>query len=290
MATVEPVTEQDMEDAVIGTVNAEHPRNQQVITSMIRHLHSFVREVEPTEEEFAKAIDWVTRVGQNCDDQRQEFVLFSDVMGLSMLVDLINHRFSTGATESTVLGPFHAEAPEIENGGLITRGDEWENGKQTYMRGRVLDVDGNPVAGAKVDFWQTDDSGLYDSQMDSCDEANMRGILTTDDEGRYWCRTVKPLGYSVPTDGPVGELMRACNREGHRPAHIHVMVSAPGYRTLVTHIFPSDDEALDSDATFGVKQSLVTDWRSVDDEATASKIGINNPFYYVEFDFVIDRD
>ncbi|MEM0969916.1 MAG: dioxygenase [Verrucomicrobiota bacterium] len=289
MATVEPVTEEDMEDAVLGTVQATDPRSQQVMTSMIRHLHAFVRDVEPTEGELNSAIDWLTRVGQNCDEQRQEFVLFSDVMGISMLVDLINHRSTSGATESTVLGPFHAEAPEVENGGNITTGDEWEQGKQTFLHGRVLDGDGQPIAGAKVDFWQTDESGLYDSQMEGLEEANMRGILTTNENGQYWCRTVKPLGYNVPTDGPVGELMRACHREGHRPAHIHVMITAPGFHTLVTHIFPSDDEALDSDATFGVKKSLVTDWNLIEDAQRATQIGISNPFYEVEFNFVLNR-
>lgn len=281
-------TTPSLESAVLKTINAENPRTQFLLTALVKNLHHFLRETKPTEEEMQVVIDFLTKVGQRCDGQRQEFILLSDVLGASMLVDAINHPVDTGATESTVTGPFHAPALHLENGDSLAKGPEWETGEHTLLHGQVRNLAGEPIVGAKVDFWQTNEDGLYDSQDDKQPTINLRGIFTTDEEGRYLCTTVKPLGYSVPTDGPVGELLRTCQRHAHRPAHIHVMVKALGYRTLVTHIFVAGDEYIDADATFGVKDSLIKEWVKKEDVAIAQQYNMQNPFYEVEFDFVLD--
>jgi len=279
-----------LEKEVLATINSKNPRTQFLITSLVKNLHQFIAEVEPTEEELDVAIDFLTRVGQKCDDQRQEFILLADVFGATMLVDLVNHQFATGATHSTVTGPFHAKAVEMENGDSIAKGPEWETGEHTLLLGQVRNLAGQPIVGAKVDFWQTNEDGFYDSQDDNQPEINLRGIFTSDKEGKYICRTVKPLGYSVPTDGPVGELLRVCERKANRPAHIHVMVTAPGYRKLITHIFVAGDKYIREDATFGVKDSLITEWVKKEDAVTAKQYGMQNPFYEVNFDFVLDYE
>ena len=286
--TAYPIEHKFTADA-LATITAENPRVQRVITGMIQHLHDFIRDVEPTEEEFDLAIDFLARTGKWTTESRSEFMLLSDILGVSMLVDAINHRFATGATESTVTGPFLATAEEVPNGTLIATGTEWERGEKVLLRGRVLDVDGHPIPGAKINLWQTDDLGLYDSQDDEQPDVNLRGILLAEDDGNYWCKTVKPLGYQVPTDGPVGELLRACSRHAERPAHIHCLVTAPGYRRLVTHVFVAGDKYLAEDATFGVKDSLIADFNLCECEETAKKYGMDFPFYDVEFDFVLDR-
>lgn len=279
-----------LEKEVLKTINAKNPRTQFLMTSLVKNIHRFIAETAPTEEELEIAIDFLTRVGQNCDDQRQEFILLADVLGASMLVDLINHQFATGATESTVTGPFHAKALEMNNGDSIATGPEWETGEHTLLYGQVRNLAGEPIAGAKVDFWQTNEDGFYDSQDDNQPSINLRGIFTTDKEGKYLCLTVKPLGYSVPMDGPVGELLRVCERKANRPAHIHVMITAPGYRKLVTHIFVAGDEYIQKDATFGVKDSLIADFVKRADAAKARQYDIQNPFYEVEFDFILDEE
>lgn len=281
--------EKQLTEDVIATINCDSERSQQVLTSLVRHLHDFIRDIEPTEAEWIHAVDYLTRAGQKCDDQRQEYMLFSDVLGASMLVDAINHRFTSGATESTVIGPFHASAEEIENGTCVANGPEFERATPTVVHGVVRDVDGNPVKGAKLTFWQADDIGLYDSQDDSQPDINLRGILTSDDEGRYWFRTVRPTGYDVPTDGPVGEFLRECHREAHRPGHIHFMIHADGFRTLVTHVFPTGEVNIASDAVFGVKDSLVVDFAESTCEETAKKYDVATPFLDCEFNFVLDK-
>lgn len=277
-----------LEKTVLKTIQAKNSRTQFLMNTLVKNLHRFIREAAPTEEEFQIAIDFLTRVGQKCDAQRQEFILLSDVLGATMLVDELNHPVATGATETTITGPFHAKAIELENGDSIAKGPEWETGEHTLLQGQVRNLAGAPIIGAKIDFWQTNEAGLYDSQDEHQPAINLRGIFTSDNEGRYLCRTVKPLGYSVPTDGPVGELLRLCQRNARRPAHIHVMVKAPGYQTLVTHIFIAGDEFIDDDATFGVKDSLIAQWVEKDDTAKAKQYQMNNPFYEVNFDFILD--
>lgn len=278
-------TENNLTDEVLTRINTEDERMREILTKLVLHLHAFVRDLEPTEDEWFRAIDFLTRTGQTCDDKRQEFILLSDVLGVSMLVDAINHRNVGELTETTVTGPFHAAAPSLEMGTNIATGPERERGELTLVRGRVIDINGNPVDGATIDVWQADDAGYYDIQDASQPEMNLRGVFMTAEDGRYWFRTIKPSSYPVPTDGPVGELLWASGRHPMRPAHIHFMVSAPGYERLITHVFVEGDEYLESDAVFGVKDSLVIDFVRNDSREAANQYGFEPPFYEVDFDF-----
>jgi len=246
------------EAATARLARCEDPRFKEIMTSLIRHLHAFVREVELTEAEWFEGIEFLTATGQKCDGDRQEFILLSDVLGVSMLVDAINHRASDGATESTVLGPFYIDgAPELPEGADISHGSP---GEATEVSGRVTSVEGKPIAGAVLDVWQTAANGFYSTQDPNQDRFNLRGRFRTDAEGRYRFRTIKPVSYPVPTDGPVGRILNAMGRHPHRPAHIHFIVSAPGYERVATHVFANGDPYLDSDVVFGVKNSLVADF------------------------------
>lgn len=256
-------TERTSEELVLSRLAPDvDPRFRQVMQSAVRHLHAFVKEIEPTMAEWEKAIHFLTATGKICDDKRQEWILASDTLGVSMLIDAINHRRPGGATENTVLGPFHVSgAPERENGASICLDGK---GAPCVVRGRVTDEEGHPIAGARVDVWQTNDDGYYDVQQPGLQpDMNMRGVFTTGADGRYEFTTVKPLPYSIPTDGPVGAMLVAMGRHAMRPAHIHYIVTAPGYETLVTHIFPEGDPYLDSDAVFGVKESLIVPFEEV---------------------------
>ena len=278
--TIDNLTEIVLEEYGSKT---EDPRSRQIITSLIKHLHAFVKDVELTEEEWFKAIMFLTRTGQTCDDKRQEFILLSDVLGVSMLVDAINHPKSGKGTESTVLGPFYVSgAPEYENGASIIK--QQYAGEVALVQGKVMDPDGNPIAGAKLDVWQTAANGYYDVQDQSMPENNMRGIFTTDAEGSYTFVTEKPLSYSIPTDGPVGDLLRTSSRHGMRPAHIHFIVSADGYESLTTHVFSDGDEYLDSDAVFATKSSLIGYYSESDDADTAARYNLSVPFSHLQFD------
>jgi hydroxyquinol 1,2-dioxygenase len=244
--------------AVVGSFDGcGDERLKAVMGAVVRHLHAFAREVELTEAEYFAGIDFLTRTGQGCTGTRQEFVLLADVLGLSMLTVGLAERKPAGATESTVLGPFFvAGSPEIEHGGDLANGAP---GQPCLVSGRVLDTEGRPVAGAVVETWQADEDGYYDVQKDTAEPQN-RGHLTTGADGGYSFWSVKPVAYPIPTDGPVGELLRAGGRASMRPAHIHFMVTAPGYARLTTHVFVAGDEHLDSDAVFGVKPSLIADF------------------------------
>jgi hydroxyquinol 1,2-dioxygenase len=250
------------------------PRLATVMTSLVKHLHAFAKDVELTQGEWAAAIDFLTRTGQMCDGNRQEFILLSDVLGVSMLVDAINHRRPSGATENTVLGPFHVpDAPRYDMGANICLDGK---GETCLFEGRVVDLDGNPIEGATIDVWSDNAEGYYDVQQpDIQPKWNNRGIFVTGAEGTYSFRGIRPVSYPIPDDGPVGQMLKALGRHPNRPAHMHFIVSAPGYETIVTHTFVDGDEWLTSDAVFGVKASLIaaiengvpgdTDWRSTFD-------------------------
>ncbi|TDD80353.1 dioxygenase [Actinomadura rubrisoli] len=265
------------------------PRLRRVLTSLVRHLHDFVKDVELTEREWAAAIDFLTETGKTCTGTRQEFILLSDVLGASMLVETINNRAGGGLTESTVEGPFHMVAsPPRELGADIA-----EDGKGTpcLVTGTVAGPDGRPVPGAAVDVWQANDEGFYDVQQPGVQPPlNLRGLFTADEEGRFWFRSIVPRFYPIPQDGPVGRLLDATSRHPNRPAHIHFEVSAPGYRTVTTHLFVAGTPYIDSDAVFGVKPSLVREFPTVDDPERAAEAGLPNPFRTVNFDVVLRAD
>ena len=269
--------------------SCENPRFRAVMESAIRHLHDFVKEVEPTVEEWATAIEFLTATGQICDDRRQEWVLASDILGVSMLVETLNNRAEDGCTEATVLGPFHVDgAPQRAFGENICLDG---NGMPCHVSGRVTDVDGQPLAGASLDIWQTNADGYYDVQQPEVQpKMNLRGRFVTEPDGRYAFRTVKPVSYPVPTDGPGGEILDRMGRHAWRPAHIHFIVSKPGYRRLVTHIFAHDDPYIDSDAVFGVKESLLVEFHEHDDPARARQLGVKSPFCTAEFDVRLARE
>jgi catechol 1,2-dioxygenase len=259
------------------------PRLRTVLTSLVHHLHAFVKDVELTEGEWRAAIAFLTATGQKCDAVRQEFILLSDVLGVSMLVESINHRTAGQATESTVLGPFHVvDSPARDLGAVIALDGK---GEPCLVTGEVTGPDGEPLAGAQVDVWQANADGFYDvQQRDTQPEANLRGLFTADDDGRFWFRTIVPRYYPIPADGPVGRLLSATGRHPNRPAHIHFIVTAPGYLPVTTHLFVADSPYLDSDAVFGVKESLVRDFPVVDDPEQAARVGLPNPFRTVHFD------
>lgn len=280
-------TEENSAQAVIDRMgSAENPRLAEVMQSVITHLHAVVKEVEPTYEEWMAAIRFLTDTGQMCDDKRQEYILLSDVLGVSMLVDAINTRRPTGATENTVLGPFHVEgAPELAHGDTISQDGK---GAPLVVSGRVIDIDGKPVEGAVIDTWQTSHDGFYDVQQPGVQpDNNLRGIFRTGADGRFSYRAVKPIYYGIPDDGPVGKMLRGLGRGNTRPAHLHYIVSAPGYETVTTHIFVHDDPYLENDAVFGVKESLIREFVHHDDPARAAEFGVANPFWTVQSDFVL---
>jgi len=273
-------------DAVLQRLTgARDPRVRQVSEALVRHLHAFVREIEPTQSEWETAIDFLTRTGHMCSDTRQEFVLLSDTLGVSMLVDAINHRAPRAATETTVLGPFFVkDAPEHANGADIAGGVA---GDPMLVTGCVIDADGQPIAGAVVDVWHSDDDGHYDVQH--MDSLAMRGRFLTDQAGQFWFRSIMPAAYPIPHDGPVGEMLKAQGRVPWRPAHVHFMIGAPGYEQLVTHLFVAGDEYLDSDVVFGVKESLVCEFKRRPAGVAPEGLTMERPYVHLDYDFALRR-
>jgi hydroxyquinol 1,2-dioxygenase len=282
------VNEQNLTDiAVVRWSNIPDPRLRTIMTALVRHVHAFVREIEPTQAEWATAIDFLTRTGQMCSQKRQEFILCSDVLGVSMLVDAINHRRASAATPSTVEGPFHIpNAPPMANGADMAAGAP---GVPCFVTGTVRGLDGKPVAGAALDLWQTDGEGLYEDQRD-VQGPWMRGLYRTQADGSYLVRTVAPIAYTIPMDGTVGEVMNRTNISHMRPAHIHFAISAPGYHGLVTHLFQAGDEYIETDVVYGVKEPLIVEFRKMPAGAKAPSGEImNEPFCVVHYDFVLQE-
>jgi catechol 1,2-dioxygenase len=271
-------TEESSVEAVNSRMGEQtNPRVREVMASLVRHLHAFARDVQLTQQEWQFAIDFLTRTGQICSEERQEFILLSDTLGLSMLVDAMNHRRPVTATENTVLGPFHvANAPEREMGAAISFDGK---GQSCLFEGRVVDLRGNPVSGARLDVWSDNEDGFYDVQQPGVQPKwNNRGIFTTGEDGRYRFVGIKPVSYPIPHDGPVGKMLAALGRHPYRPAHMHFIVTAAGFESVVTHTFVGDDSYLTSDAVFGVKETLVAPFEPATDGATV---------WHSKFDFVL---
>ncbi|KAF4564530.1 hypothetical protein EYR40_010695 [Pleurotus pulmonarius] len=262
-------------------------RQKFLFTKLVEHLHQYIKETSITTEEWMSSIQFLTQVGQTSTPIRQEFILLSDVLGVSALVDLLNTPAIPGATANSVLGPFHTDdAPLIENGESIASEGK---GKYLYIEGRVLDTDGTPVPGALIETWQADETGLYDTQYADREGPDLRGLLKTDKDGKYGYRAVVPEAYPIPGDGPVGELLMTLNRHNMRPAHIHITVEAPGYRKLTTALYPEGNVYLRSDCVFGVKESLVVKLVEVENEKETRRRGFpkGNTFKLLTFDIVL---
>jgi protocatechuate 3,4-dioxygenase beta subunit len=280
-------SEEDSVEAVRASfADTPDPRLREILGSLVEHLHGWLRDVRPSLAEWQRGIEFLTAVGQKCDEHRQEFILLSDVLGASMLVETMEAaRQAEDATASTVLGPFHVvEAPPRELGADISPSSD---GDACLVEGRILAADGTPVPGASIDIWQANAHGAYDVQDEGQPLGNGRGLFTTDESGRFWFRTIVPAHYPIPTDGPVGDLLRATARHPYRPAHIHFIVDAPGHVPLTTHVFVAESPYLDQDAVFAVKQSLIRDFERVDDAETAERLGLANPFRRAEFDITV---
>ncbi|SEH74279.1 hydroxyquinol 1,2-dioxygenase [Rhizobium tibeticum] len=282
-------TEDDSVAVVTGrNENAKDQRLKQVMDVVTRKLHEAVKEIEPTQDEWMKAIFFLTQTGQICNEWRQEFILLSDVLGVSMLVDAINNRKPSGASESTVLGPFHvADAPELPMGANICLD---QKGEDMVIEGRILDTDGQPITDALIDVWQANDEGFYDVQQKGIQpDFNLRGVFRTGPDGRYWFRAVKPKYYPIPDDGPVGQLLKELGRHPYRPAHLHYIIKADRFETLTTHIFDPDDPYINSDAVFGVKESLLAEFRRTRDPERSKQYQFAGDFWEVKHDFVLAR-
>ena len=270
------LNQDNITQAVIASfANTSDPRLKEIMTSLVQHLHAFAREVKLTEAEWFRGIEFLTRCGHITDDKRQEFILLSDVLGLSMLTVTMNNDKPAGCTEATVFGPFHVEgAPHYKLGDDVANGAK---GTPCVVYGTVKGIDGEPIPGAHLDVWQSDDDGLYDVQHEGLGHAQARGILNADPQGHYHFRSIVAVPYANPHDGPVGAMLEATGRHPWRPAHLHFLVKAPGYETLITHVFRDKSDYLDSDAVFGVRQSLVCDWVQQADGT-----------YVMEYDFVLN--
>jgi protocatechuate 3,4-dioxygenase beta subunit len=264
------------------------PRLKFITNTLVKHLHAFIKEANPTMDEWLASIKFLTQTGQLSTDWRQEYILLSDVLGVSMLVETLNNHKMSGETESTVLGPFYIEnAPHYQNGANICLDGK---GEPVWVHGRVTGSDGEPIEGATLDVWQANDEGLYDVQQKGIQpDMNLRGVFSSETDGRYFFRSAYPRYYPIPHDGTVGRLLKSLDRNHFRPAHLHFILSAPGFEKLTTHIFTPDCPWLRDDAVFGVKESLIADFKTVDDPAKAAEIGLPNPFRSVEWNFKLSK-
>ncbi|ANB76433.1 hydroxyquinol 1,2-dioxygenase [Paraburkholderia phytofirmans OLGA172] len=280
------------EDTITQIVLARHAnaadgRLRQIMTNLVQHLHSFARDVELTEEEWFKGIQFLADVGHITDDKRQEFILLSDTLGLSMLVTALNNRKPKGCTESTVFGPFFVEdAPEYKNGDNVANGAK---GESCFVSGKVTGLDGKAVADARIEVWQADSDGFYDVQYEGLAGSQGRGMLRSQADGTFHFRSITAESYPIPHDGPVGRMLQALGRHPWRPAHLHFMIEAPGYERLITHVFRSGDEYLNSDAVFGVRSSLIVDWDHHEAGQAPDGSESATPFSSLDFTFVLNR-
>ncbi len=280
-------TEENLTDLALKQWEACHsPRLRQIMQSLVKHLHGFARDVDLKQDEWLMAVNWLAKTGKLSTEKRQEFILLSDVLGISMLVDAINHRFPKDATPSTVMGPFHIEdSPELPMGADLAEGLA---GETCFLVGTVRDLDGKPVEGAKLDIWQADADGLYESQL-GAEEPVLRAIFHTGADGKYVIRTIAPPGYSIPMDGTVGDLLRETDISHFRPAHIHFYISAPGHETLITHLFKKDAKYIDSDVVFGVKDKLIVEFKKHPAGKTPTGENSSKPFVVVNYDFILSK-
>jgi hydroxyquinol 1,2-dioxygenase len=283
---VQLVTEDNITElAVQRWATARDPRLSELMSALVRHLHAFAREVRLTEGEWMAAMQWLTRTGQISDEKREEFILASDVLGLSMLVVQMNHRLDPAATPATVLGPFHIEgSPELGYGEDMSQGVP---GTPLYLSGTVVDLDGKPVPGGVLDVWQADTEGAYESQVPDVDEARLRAKYTTREDGSYCVRTIAPKGYTIPMDGPVGDLIGRTAISHFRPAHVHFLINVPGYEPLITHLFQEGAEYLDSDVVFGTKAELVVPFEPREPGPTPDGGTSAEPWLEARYDFVL---
>jgi hydroxyquinol 1,2-dioxygenase len=285
------ISEDTITQAVLASFSeCKDKRLWTIMTSLVQHLHAFARDVKLTEDEWFKAIQFLTDVGHITDDKRQEFILLSDTLGLSMLVTTQNNRKPAKCTEATVFGPFFVEgAPDYENGDDISNG---AMGAPCFVQGRVVDLTGQPVANAQLDVWQSDEDGYYDVQQPPVagekPEHRARGRLRTKADGSFHFRSILAVAYPIPHDGPVGRMLEAVGRHPWRPAHLHFMITSPEHETLITHVFRNDDQYLDSDAVFGVRSTLLAEWQRHEPGVAPDGTKMEIPFYTLEYDFVLN--
>ena len=280
------------ENTITAAVIARHaaaaaPRLKEIMTSLVKHLHDFAREVRLTEEEWFDGIRFLTDVGHITDDKRQEFILLSDTLGLSTLVTAQNNRKPAGCTEATVFGPFFAEgAPHYDHGDDVGNGAK---GEPCFVRGRVCNRQGEPITGAEIQVWQADADGFYDVQRQGLEGFQARGMLHSGADGGFHFKSIVAEPYPIPHDGPVGKMLEKLGRHPWRPAHLHFMITAPGYERLITHVFREGGDYLDSDAVFGVRSSLVADWVRHPPGQTPDGASSLVPFFSLVFDFTLNR-
>jgi hydroxyquinol 1,2-dioxygenase len=267
--------------------NTPDPRLKTIMTSLVDHLHDFVRDVELTFDEWYFAIDFLTRTGQISSSSRQEFILLSDTLGISMLVDAINHRMPAGATATTVQGPFYVEnPPEFPQGFDISRGLK---GEKLFVQANVSSAGDGPLADAVIDVWQSDTDGFYDVQRRDLSEPTLRARFRADSKGRLYFWSILPSPYPIPNDGPVGQMLAATARHPWRPAHLHFMISAAGHEKLITHVFVQGDRYLDSDAVFGVKESLVREYTHEPAGVAPDGTKMTSDWRKLQYDFGLKR-
>ena len=280
-STIDTITDQ----AIARWQTAHDPRLAQLMTGLVRHVHAFARENKLTQDEWMTGLQFLARVGQWTTDARGENILLSDVLGLSMLEVMMNCDLPKGATPHTVLGPFYVDdSPVLEPGGNMAEGVP---GEPCYITGVVRNLKGEPIAGAKLDMWQADEAGIYEVQLTEQDGPYLRGVYHSGADGSYAVKTIAPLGYSIPMDGPVGDLIKQTDISYYRPAHIHFILTAPGYQKIITHLFKRGTEYLENDVVFGVKQELVADFERRDPGVTPIGEKSDTPFWVINYDFTL---